>query len=660
MTTSTASTLPIDLWRRRALDGLSWMVVAVATLPVLMVSRDYERVGSLPMTATLLILFAVTVAIAAGRAAPYRVRAWGLLAVVVAATQLAIASAGFNSGVGALFALSAGLAALLLGWRSAVVVLLFQGVGCLVVAWLYRTAQLPPPPQVFASGDDPGTWLRKYAVVTSLSLVVAATISYLLDRLQKSVDTAETLIDELRDQIAARQVEAEARAAAEGQLWQAQKHELVGQLAAGLAHDINNTLTVILANVELMRLDLEEQGFAGGSDLQRYASEVETAALTASTETRRLLGLGRREPLQLRLLDPAEELEDVARRLAPLLPENVLLELEVERDLPPFEADRDQLRQVLLNLAVNARDAMPEGGRLSLVSRRIAAKEGRRAIDGSEMLGEMICLEVRDTGSGIPADLQERIFEPFFTSKSESRGSGLGLSLVRSFVQRAGATLELDSTPGAGSTFRIVLRPGRPATSAAAHVDTSGSRRGGKGQEATRKGAVGGVGSSDGAAAEEDSATMPPRRDDGALPVGPAATEPGLGERILVVDDDERIRSLIVQVLRRAGYEVVEAASGEEALAILDRGNRAFDLLCTDAVMPGMSGEELARQYAQRYPGGRVLVCSGYVRSASLRRLLGRRHYGFLAKPFTPGELVEAVRRKLQQPTPVRVAAGPS
>jgi signal transduction histidine kinase len=319
----------------------------------------------------------------------------------------------------------------------------------------------------------------------------------------------------------------------EAQLHQSQRLESVGQLAGGIAHDFNNFLSVIRGYARFL-LD----GLGEDEPLRADAAEIEKAAERASRLTSQLLVFSRHEVVQRRVVDVADVLSGITSILDRTLGENVSLRTDVERPLRRVEADPTQLEQVLVNLAVNARDAMPGGGELHVDLANVASGPGG---------APAVRLAVRDTGTGMTSDVVERAFEPFYSTKPKGEGTGLGLATVYGIVTRSGGTVEIHSTPGGGTTIEVLL-PGTDAE-----------------------------------LAEEPAAERDP---DGAKH----------GETILVVEDEAAVRRLTCRILRREGYTVLEAPDGAQALDTWDAHPGAIDLLLTDVVMPGMSGKELAER----------------------------------------------------------------
>ena len=365
-----------------------------------------------------------------------------------------------------------------------------------------------------------------------------------------------------------------------------QKLELLGQLAGGVAHDFNNVLTTIFTGVEMAL-----KAVPPGSEVHAELLEVKRAADRATQITRQLLLLSRSKVSDRRPLDVNEVLGSLAKMLGRLLGEDIRLNLELAADAPWALADRTQVEQVVLNLALNARDAMPRGGTLTL------------ATAPAEHQGQpFLLLTVRDTGTGIPPEIQERIFEPFFTTKGE-RGTGLGLNIVQGIVHEHQGQLWFETEPGKGTAFHILL----PAASAA------------------------------------------PRQEVRALEPAPAG-QPQRRELILLVEDEAPVRFLTERVLSKQGYRVVCAANAEEALKLWRSLEERPALLISDVVMPGLSGYELARALQKEQPALRVVLVSGYSEEALASRRVPLDGLQLLSKPYTPASLLQAIREALGQP----------
>jgi PAS domain S-box-containing protein len=409
------------------------------------------------------------------------------------------------------------------------------------------------------------------------------------------VDGEPMVLSVVRDVTEARRAEAE-REALEGELRAAQKMEAVGRLAGGVAHDFNNLLTVVTTNVALALLDTP------AADPRRaLLAEIDEAAQRAASLTRQLLAFGRRQVLNPRPVDLAALVGDTRRMLSRLLGEDVELELELDPALPPVHADPAQVEQVLVNLVVNARDAMPRGGRITVSSRLAEVPPG--GAPGGLAPGRYGVLAVRDTGAGMDPETLGRVFEPFFTTKAEGQGTGLGLSTVYGIARQHGGRVEVESRPGTGSTFRVWL----PVAS---------------GAPAAPEPAGGGV-----------------------------APLPGGRERLLLAEDEPGVREATRALLSRLGYEVHAVSGGAEAIDACERLGGAA-LLVTDVGMPRMNGRELAAALQARWPGLRVLYLSGYPSDAFQSEEIVRRGLHFLAKPWTPDALARKVREILDAPPP--------
>ena len=385
----------------------------------------------------------------------------------------------------------------------------------------------------------------------------------------------------------------EALRRSEEQLIQSQKMEAVGQLAGGLAHDFNNLVSVITGYCGFLRQDLPA-GDARMDDIK----EIQAAAESAASLTRQLLAFSRKQVLQPKIVnlnDTVAQLEHMLRRL---IGAQIEIKTRLEADLQLVKADPNQLDQVLMNLAVNARDAMPGGGVLTLETENVLLDAEYARTHPGVRAGPHVVLCIRDNGIGMDADTQARIFEPFFTTKEPGTGTGLGLSTVYGIVRQSGGHIWVYSEPGLGTVFKIYF----PVT-----------------EEAIEERAVEKV-------------------SDDAL----RGTE-----TILVVDDSEALRPVVTRILRHYGYAVIEAAGGDEAVRLAERESNPIHLLLTDIVMPGMSGPELARDLLRWHPALRVLFMSGYAENAIVREGLRQPSAGFIEKPFSPETLAREVRRAL-------------
>ncbi|HTJ00463.1 MAG TPA: response regulator [Dongiaceae bacterium] len=382
----------------------------------------------------------------------------------------------------------------------------------------------------------------------------------------------------------------------EAQFRHAQKMESVGQLAAGIAHDFNNILTVIQGYSECLGLVVEDN-----PDFATPVKQIGEAARRATALTRQLLMFSRKQMVQPRVLDLNCVLQNLAKMQARLMGEDVAQESDYAPDLPKIEADAGMIEQIVMNLAVNARDAMPKGGQLLVTTRAVEIDAEYVRNHPEARPGQFVCLSVRDTGCGIDPKTLGRIFEPFFSTKEVGQGTGLGLATVYGIVKQHQGWIEVTSTVGAGTTFKIYF----PASKAGA------------------------------ADAEPNQSPQELR---------------GGTETILLVEDEPALREMVRTILAHHHYNILEAGSGVQALRVWDEYDGKIDLLLTDMVMPeGMNGHELAEQLRQRKPGLRVIYTSGYSPDM-IRKNIAANDTVFLAKPYYPPQLVQLVRDCLDKP----------
>jgi len=379
----------------------------------------------------------------------------------------------------------------------------------------------------------------------------------------------------------------------EEQLRQSQKLESVGRLAGGIAHDFNNMLTAINGYSELTLRSLEDD-----NPLRQNIEEIKKAGERSALLTHQLLAFSRQQVLQPLVLDLNEIIADTTNLLERLIGEDVELITALNPKTGRVNVDPGQLSQIIMNLAVNARDAMPHGGKLTIETANIFLKPDDARQKIGILPGAYVLLAVCDTGQGIDGKIQQQIFEPFFTTKELGKGTGLGLSTVYGIVKQSGGNIEVDTKVGAGTTFRIYLPRVAEQPEAAEITD--------------------------------------------------AATKFLTGtETILLVEDEELVRKLSKQMLETCGYTVVEARDGLEALKICDDGTCEFDLLMTDVVMPQMGGRELAEKLTERLPNIKILFTSGYTDDAVIRHGVVKANTNFVQKPFTFDELNRKVRKLL-------------
>ncbi len=431
----------------------------------------------------------------------------------------------------------------------------------------------------------------------------------------EQADEAERVILYALDTTAQRQLEQ--------QVAQAQKMNAVGQLAGGIAHDFNNVLQAIIGYSDLLLASHRPNDPAFQDIMQ-----IKQNANRAAGLVRQLLAFSRRQTLRPEVMNVGESLSELTLLLKRLLGERVTLELKHGRDVWPVKADVNQFEQVIVNLAVNARDAMPEGGKLTIRTENVVDPGPKAATDGrgGPPAGDHVLLEVCDTGQGIPAELMEKIFESFFTTKEIGKGTGLGLSTVFGIVKQSGGTIDVQSTVGQGTAFKIYLPRHIPApevvpVEAAAVTDAKASN-----------------GSAPGPSAKAAEALPAPRR--------PATDHTGQGV-ILLVEDEDPVRAVNSRALSARGYTVLEAASGLEALAIVRDGEQPIDLVVSDVVMPEMDGPSLLREVRKHQPHLKVIFVSGYAEDAFRKNLPEGETFNFLPKPFSLKQLVETVKKTM-------------
>jgi PAS domain S-box-containing protein len=392
-------------------------------------------------------------------------------------------------------------------------------------------------------------------------------------------------------------IDIEERHQLEQQLRQSQKMEAVGQLTGGIAHDFNNLLTVIIGHIELLGTAPDLDG------TRRHQIEtIDRAATRASELTRRLLAFGRRQPLEPRKVEMNRLVSNVEAMLQRTLGESIEIECVLAGGLWPCFADPAQIEAAIVNMAVNARDAMPNGGKLTIETANTRLSEDYSAVNDDVGPGQYVMLAVTDTGTGMAPEVQARAFEPFFTTKEVGKGTGLGLSMIYGFVKQSGGHIKIYSEIGHGTVIKIYLPRAKP---------------------------------------EDQQATSASLQDSGAPPGGT--------ETILVVEDDPMVREYVVGQLRSLGYTIIEAVNGPNAIAAFDSAPHV-DLLFTDIVMPGgMSGRELADEVRRRYPQLKILFTSGYTENAVVHH--GRLDPGvdLLNKPFAKRALAAKVRTVLDR-----------
>jgi PAS domain S-box-containing protein len=467
-------------------------------------------------------------------------------------------------------------------------------------SWSQLLGRTPQPGESFFAGMDPGDAARMGLALPQGQLTNFEARHQAQDGASRwiSWNTSQddaTIYAYGRD-VTDEKAQDEALRVTEDQLRQAQKMEAVGQLTGGIAHDFNNMLTGVIGALDITRRRIAEGRYA---ELDRFMEAAVTSAQRAAGLTHRLLAFSRRQTLDTRALDVnalVVSMEDMLRRT---LGEQVKLAVEIGPDVDLAVSDTNQLESAILNLAINARDAMPNGGVLTLRTANARIDAAEAALHDGASAGDHVVISVADTGQGMTPDVLAKVFEPFYTTKPIGQGTGLGLSMIYGFMTQTHGHVRIDSTPGVGTSISLYLPVYRGET---------------------------------GAAADEAQTIGEPLR--------------GAGETVLVVEDDLTVRLLILEVLRELGYAALEAADSLEALPLLDSG-RVIDLLITDVGLPGMNGRQLAEIARQNRPTLPVLFVTGYAANASVRGDFLGPGMDMVAKPFAMDQLATKIRDML-------------
>ena len=381
------------------------------------------------------------------------------------------------------------------------------------------------------------------------------------------------------------------------QLRESQKMEAIGRLAGGVAHDFNNVLTAITIGSEMLLGDL-----SSGDPKRQDVEEIQKAAERATSLTRQLLTFSRRQMVEVKLLDVNFIISDMDKMLRRLIGEDVQLDTILEPKLNSIKGDSGSIEQVIMNIVVNASDAMPNGGKITVRTENVALVEKDITFIAEAKPGDFVRLSIADTGTGMDKETMEHIFEPFFTTKAKGQGTGLGLSTVFGIVKQIDGWINVHSEPGRGSTFRVYI----PAF-------FGGSK---------------------------DKNELTPKTTS-------LQKLHGNGERILLVEDDESIRTVALRLLTENGYKVIPAVSAEEAMAIFDRENRNFQLVLSDVVLPGKSGVELVGQLLTLQPELHIILSSGYADDKAQLSVIQERGYPFIQKPYTTDKLLRSIRENI-------------
>jgi signal transduction histidine kinase/ActR/RegA family two-component response regulator len=525
-----------------------------------------------------------------GRSLPFGLRAWIYLADLYMIGMVNLWRGGPMVHAGVVMLMAVAFAGFFLSRRSTFVTAVAVALGMAAVGYGYVTHRITPSANEM-NLRDPWNWWVVALDITSVTTVLLFCGNSLLLVLARSIEQTRGLIAQKKAEKERVEKALEALRRTEAQLLHARKMEAVGRLAGGIAHDFNNTLTVVLSQAEFLLDEVKHD-----PALEESVRDIDLAAMQAAELTRQLMLFGRGDEGKARWVEVNEVLQKTGRILRRMMPADISVETSVCDEPCPVMVDEAQFQSAIINLALNARDAMPEGGALTVrIERRAVMVADALPLDP----GEYACVVVRDTGVGMDRETRERIFEPFFTTKSAERGTGLGLAMVWSFARRSRGHVTVESDKGRGSAFGLYL----PITGES------------KPPEARKYDTVARAGH----------------------------------ERVLVVEDDARIRALVSVALSDAGYTVIDAPNGREAIRALERPGARFDLVCTDLSMPELDGRAVIAWVRENLPGVPVLLCSGNLDDDGVRKMIRDGEIAWLAKPYTGATLVGRVREVLDQ-----------
>ena len=591
----------LDSLRRRVLRA-TLTVLAVA-LPIICAFIVGAALVSHTMDTTTGVLSAYSITFPLlrilGSRFGFRWSALLLLGLLALASVIVGARGGVTMGNILVDVLVVLLSTLFFGKRGALIALLAVLLLFMLAGALFVSGILPVGNAKMWDSSTLGYWLREFLVLALLGLAIAVTEVYIVEHLAREARRLRALAEHEQQQRLAlertegeREQEREQKLAAQKALEESRRIEALARLAGGIAHDFNNTLTVIMGTAEIL------QSGVSPAEVEQCSVEILVAAKSARELTRQLLTLGRRQISQPRPIAMSEFLGRLATSLRRVLPSDIVLMVESPTEKMNARADPAQLERALFNLAINARDAMPRGGKLTIECRWETV--GEDPSDPPNLAaGRYVAISVGDTGEGMAPETLGHIFEPFFTTKPASVGAGLGLATVYVFAKEARGEVRVRSTLSQGTTFTVLLpqesQASAPAVSPAIVATT--------------------------VAAKSDA-------------------------RVLVVEDRSDVRASIVRILTHDGFQVSEAPDGERALALLAQ-RKDFALLCIDGVMPGLSTSTVIEQVERLTPAMRILLCSGYLEEDLLRRGVATGRLKLLQKPFTSEELLTSAHELL-------------
>ncbi|HJL17179.1 MAG TPA: ATP-binding protein [Sandaracinaceae bacterium LLY-WYZ-13_1] len=575
---------PEAAWRERVLSALLRTMAVTGALALVLTTPVLFSEGQVALGIGYWVAFVPFLWFAFSKRLAEPVRLAGLLTVLFA-TVLAIGIGERRAPEVGVYLLSVCLmAALLGGQRWAIGTGVVAALTFVALAWLHVSGVLGPAPETATDLSSVGNWITFGANWGLFAASLTVSVAYVIRHLERSLERSRTLTGQLAREVEERKREMEAREEAEARLQQAQKMEVVGRLAGGIAHDFNNLLTPILFGVDR---SLSRAPDTGRADLE----VAHDAAVQAAQLTRQLLALGRRDVPRPQVLDLNRLVRSGLRVARRLLPDGVQTRLELHDEPLLVRVDEVQVQLVLLNLLVNARDAMHGQGLV-----RIAT--GRR--------DDHACLRVEDDGEGMDEDTRARLFEPFFTTKPEGRGTGLGLATSLEMVERFDGRISVSSTPGEGSRFTVEL-PLAPAERRAESSEIEVARGG--------------------------------------------------HERVLVIDDDLRVRAVLVGALEEAGYDVRHAGDAASALATME-ADPAIDVVVCDVMLPGEDGPSLVRRLREVRGAVPVLYCTGYPTAEVFADLSGVGELEIVQKPFDRDALLRRLRDLLDRADETRAEGG--
>ncbi len=579
-------------WREGLLARLRTLMFGILALGGLTTTVGARAEGMRTFGIIMIVISVVLIVILSSKRLSVLARSLASVFAFGGASFVSYFFAGILSGPAVAAALTVILAALLIGQRALIVTVVIFATLHLSLGAAVGLGVWEGPQPADLNPSDPIIWFRTgfTAIVVWMGigfsvLFVVRTVERNLNRRQAAMAEKDEALARLQTEIVERQSAEKARREAELLATQAQKLDAIGRLAAGIAHDFNNALLVVQGWND-MRSETDRD-----DDDRDATRSIEQAVQQGAYLSKQLLAFARKDVRTPHYMSIDKLVDELANTLRRLLRAGIELRVNAKSGASVF-ADEAQLQQVMLNLVINARDALPEGGTINIEVRKTGAPEGASDHD------DWIVIEVRDDGVGMDEQVRGLAFEPFFTTKTRSQGTGLGLSTVFGIVKQSGGEVEIESTPDHGTTVSVYLP-----------------------------------------AAEESQA-------EGESPAT-GEVERVIDARVLVLEDDPLALKLIMRSLERSGMTVTPAVDGDEALEKLGDVDEPFDMLCSDAVFPGASLAEVIAAFEQHSPGAGILICSGYVREELAIKGVESGVYGFLAKPFTRQDLIEKVEATL-------------